>query len=610
MFKINPHKRSIGLNFDEDGKAALRVWAPKAGKLEVEVNAAEKYPLQDEGYGYFYLENHISQGDRYALIIDGVKKFPDPASLYQPEGVHESSAAIDQNEFDWGEEMQPGIPQEKLLVYEIHTGTFSEEGTFEGIIQKLDYLKELGINCIELMPVAQFPGERNWGYDGVYPFAVQNSYGGPAELKKLVKACHREGIAIILDVVYNHLGPEGNYLPMFGHYFTDKYKTPWGSAINFDDAWCDGVRHYFIENALMWLRDFRFDGLRLDAVHAIKDLSPRHFLPELSEKVEELDRITGRKSMLIAETDLNDTKIIRSRENCGYGIDAQWCDEFHHALHAMITGEKKGYYADFGEVEHLVKSLKDAYVYNGVFSPHRNKIFGSSTREIPSDKFVVFSQNHDQVGNRMLGDRLSALIPPENLKPIAALTILSPYIPMLFMGEEYGERNPFLYFTSHSDSGLIEAVRKGRTEEFSDFMQEGMQPPDPHDEDTFRASKLNWKRMKEEQSADLMDFYKKLIHLKKQHPVFENQSRQGVSASRDGERKVILYSNKHKEDRIFIICNFEAQEEKIILQEELPENMQSIYSRRPEEKLTEKPAVIRLKPHSVAIYYTVFKRRS
>lgn len=298
---------------------------------------------------------------------------PDPASLAQPDGVHGTSQAINIKNFEWTDSQWKNIPLEEYILYEIHTGTFTPQGTFESIEKKLDYLKDLGVNAIEIMPVAQFPGNRNWGYDGVFPFAVQNSYGGANALQQLVNTCHQKSIAVVLDVVYNHLGPEGNYLPQFAPYFTDKYKTPWGSAINFDDAWCDGVRHYFIENALMWFRDFHIDALRLDAVHAIKDFSPVHILQEIRDYVNELEKVTGRNYYLIVESDLNDPRYINPLEECGYGMNAQWIDEFHHALRVTAGGEPTGYYSDFKPVQHLAKAYKDAYVYDGQFSPHRKK---------------------------------------------------------------------------------------------------------------------------------------------------------------------------------------------------------------------------------------------
>lgn len=364
------------------------------------------------------------------------------------------------------------------------------------------------------MPVAQFSGARNWGYDGVFPFAVQNSYGGPEALQHFVNACHQHNIAVVLDVVYNHVGPEGNNLGKFGPYFTDKYKTPWGEAINFDDAGCDGVRKYFIENVLMWFRDFHIDALRLDAVHAIKDFGPSHILKEIKQHTDALMQETGRAHYLIAECDLNDIKYIQPIEEGGYGMDAQWIDEFHHSLRVTAGNERTGYYQDFDGILHLAKSFHDGYVFDGIYSAHRQKTFGTKTTGIAGEKFIVFSQNHDHVGNRMLGERTSTLVSFEMQKLLAATCLISPYLPMLFMGEEYSEKNPFLYFVSHSDKALVEAVRKGRKEEFAEFHNEG-EVPDPQAEETFQQSKLQWHLLQEKQHSAMLSFYKSLIALRK-----------------------------------------------------------------------------------------------
>ncbi|MGC8495511.1 MAG: malto-oligosyltrehalose trehalohydrolase, partial [Syntrophobacteraceae bacterium] len=420
---------------------------------------------------------------------------PDPASFSQPEGVHRPSEVIDLRvagrERSWG-----GIALEDYIFYELHVGTFTAKGTFEGVIEKLDHISLLGATSLEVMPVAQFPGARNWGYDGAYPYAVQNSYGGPAGLRRLVDACHERGIAVTLDVVYNHFGPEGAYLRDFGPYFTNRYITPWGEAINFDDAYNDGVRNFFIRNALFWLGAFDIDALRLDAVHAIYDRSAVPFLAQLSESVRELGEKTARPRYLIAESDLNDSRIIRPREHWGDGLDSQWSDDFHHSLHSLLTGERGGYYRDFGRLEDLTTVLGEGYLYSGRYSEFRKRNHGNRSADLESKKFVVASQNHDQVGNRMLGERLSKLVSFEALKVCAAAVLLSPYLPLLFMGEEYGEEAPFLYFVDHTDPELREAVRKGRREEFKEFMWEG-EVPDPDRRETFLNSRLNWSRLEQ-----------------------------------------------------------------------------------------------------------------
>lgn len=547
--------RTLGLNFQKNGTAHVTVWAPFAKQVELELpKQAQKLPLQQQEYGYWTIETDaIRPGDRYNILLDS-KTRPDPASLSQPEGVHKASEAVHLHDFDWQDSSWRGIPLEQLVIYELHVGTFTKEGTFQGIISKLDYLHKLGVNAIELMPVAQFPGERNWGYDGVYPYAVQKSYGGVKGLQQLVNACHQNEIAVVLDVVYNHLGPEGNYLNDFGPYFTDKYKTPWGSALNFDDAYCDGVRRFWLENALMWFRDFHVDMLRLDAVHAIKDFGATHFLKELKECTNRLSAETGRLYQFIAECDLNDTRYLNDFEKGGYSMDSQWSDEFHHALHALVTGETRGYYEDFGELWQLEKAFRDAYVYDGIYSPHRNKTFGNKATDIPGRQFVAFIQNHDQVGNRMLGDRLSTLVSFDMLKVLAGALFVSPYVPMLFMGEEYGETNPFLYFVSHTDPALVAAVRKGRKAEFAAFHDEG-EAPDPQAVETFQQSNLSWK-YETGKSHQLWQFYQRLIHLRKTHPVLSQLNRQNLHVKTIPNTKCLILERWTEHERLFCLLNF------------------------------------------------------
>jgi maltooligosyltrehalose trehalohydrolase len=556
-------KRELGMTLIPEAGARMMLWSPGAASAEIEVEGRGLFSLEKKEFGYWEgIFPEIIAGDRYMVVIDGTKKIPDPASLSQPDGVHASSEVVDTTLFSPSKDGWQGIDTGDLIIYELHTGTFSPEGTFKGIAAKLDYLLDLGITAIELMPVAQFPGGRNWGYDGVYPFAVQNSYGGPRQLSELINTCHDKGMAVILDVVYNHLGPEGNYLPLTGPYFTDKYKTPWGSAVNFDDAWSYGVRNYFIQNALMWLRDFNFDGLRLDAVHAIRDFGALHFLEELAEYTEKLNKMTGKRHFLIAESDLNDVRYIRPRQGKGLGMDCQWCDEFHHALHARITDEKDGYYSDFGNTSHLVSSYNNAFVYNGKYSDHRKRIFGSSASGISGDRFVVFTQNHDQVGNRMFGERLSTLVSFETLKLAAGAMFVSPFIPMLFMGEEYGEESPFLYFVSHSDKDLNKAVREGRKKEFADFVTD-KEPPDPDHEETYLNSKLKWDFNRDENKKKLLKYYKALIHLKKIHPALKPDNRDAFSANEGNGGDVVCLkiffksdSNHEKEGMLKVILNF------------------------------------------------------
>ncbi|MGH9447186.1 MAG: malto-oligosyltrehalose trehalohydrolase, partial [Terriglobia bacterium] len=451
----------------------------------------------------------------YRYVLDGHKERPDPASRFQPQGVHGPSQIVDFHTFRWTDSNWKGVALDDYIIYELHVGAFTPGGTFDDAIPHLDELQDLGVTVIEIMPVAQFPGSRNWGYDGVFPFAVQNSYGGPEGLKRFVNACHERGLAVALDVVYNHLGHEGNYLRDFGPYFTDEYRTPWGQAINFDGPHSDEVVRFFIENALYWFSELHVDSLRLDAIHGITDRNAHPFLRLLAESVEAFAEQTGRKVYLIAESDFNDARFIQPLSHGGYGLHAQWSDDFHHALHCLLTGERSGYYQDFGGIEHLSKAFREGYVYSGQYSPYRQRRHGNSSKEIPADRFVVFAQNHDQVGNRMLGERLSRLTSFEGLKLAAGAVILSPFVPLLFMGEEYGEDAPFQFFTSFQDLALIEGVRKGRRDEFASFAWQG-EPPDPQAESTFLSSKLQRALTAAATHRTLREFYRELIRLRKE----------------------------------------------------------------------------------------------
>jgi maltooligosyltrehalose trehalohydrolase len=509
-----------------------------------------------EEYGYFSgLVAGMKAGDRYTFLLDGTLERPDPASRCQPQGVHGPSQVLDPSAHLWQDAGWQGMELSEFIIYELHVATFSPAGTFSGAEQQLDYLCELGITAVELMPVAQFPGERNWGYDGVYPFAIQTSYGGADGLKSLVDACHRRGLAVILDVVYNHLGPEGNYLHAFGPYFTDRYQTPWGEAVNFDGPSSDGVRDYFIANALYWIEEYHIDALRLDAVHGIFDFSARHLLEELAEAVHRLGATLSRKVYVIAESDLNDSRLIRPRSQGGYALDAQWHDDFHHALHTLLTEERQGYYQDFGKFEHLHRAFSEGFVYNGGFSPFRQRRHGNDASDIDPLRFVVFSQNHDQVGNRQEGDRLTRHLDLERLKLVAGAVLLSPFLPLLFMGEEYGEIAPFHYFVSHGDPALIEAVRRGRQEEFPSFGGEG-EVADPQAEETFLASRLNLGLRHQERHATLFAFYRRLIALRKETPCLRVVSRQAFTVTQAGEEPVLLLVRESRGHCSLCILNF------------------------------------------------------
>ena len=550
--------RSIGINFTTNGEAKVIVWAPNPNDVKLFLPDFDKdISLNKDDFGYWSLvTDQIHRDDLYYVSLDG-EKFADPASLSQPHGVHGPSQAVDPKTFKWSDQdwINPSI--EDYLFYELHTGTFTARGTFEGIEEKLDYLRKLGITALEIMPVAQFPGTRNWGYDGVFLFAVQHSYGGFQGLQHLVNVCHEKGIAVVLDVVYNHFGPEGSVLNNFGPYFTNNYQTPWGEAINFDDAWCDEVRNYYIENALMWFRDFHVDALRLDAVHAIKDFSSVHILQEIKQAVDELTKESGRQHYLIIESDLNDVKYIKPLEEQGYGMDAQWIDEFHHALRVASGNERTGYYSDFNGLSHLAKSYKDAYVYDGLFSSHRKKKFGTKTENRPGQQFIVFSQNHDHIGNRMLGERTSTLLSFEKQKLLAGAVLISPYLPLLFMGEEYSEPHSFQYFVHHTDQKLIEAVRKGRKAEFAAFHLEA-EAPDPQSEDTFNKSKLQWSLIDEEPHQSMLRYYQEFISLRKRLPALKRPDRNNLKVELDEKKQILLIERWHNEQRVFCALNFSS----------------------------------------------------
>ena len=513
-------KKEIGAEYLKNRKSRFRIWSPLAESVELVIKGEEQpVKLKKDPQGYWETEvADLEPGSLYKFRLDGEEDFPDPASKAQPEGVHSWSRLHDSNSYQWQDKNWKGRELDDMIIYELHVGTFTPKGTFEAIIEKLDHLEELGVNTLELMPIAQFPGDRNWGYDGVYPFAAQDSYGGIDALKKLIDECHRRNFSVLLDVVYNHLGPEGNYISQYGPYFTDKYHTPWGSAINFDDEYSDQVRNHFIQNALMWLDEFHFDGLRLDAIHEIIDRGARHFLKELSEEVDVLEEKTGRRLILIAESDLNDIRIIKPYEKGGYGLEGQWVDDFHHSVHTLLTGEDAGYYKDYGKIDLLAKTFRQAFIYDGIYSVFRKKTVGNGPKGLPKSHFVVCIQNHDQVGNRLLGERLSKLVSFEKLKLAAGIMLTSGFVPMLFMGEEIGEENPFQYFVSHGDKDLVKAVQEGRKREFEYFFHEGRSEtafPDPQSRETFEDSKIDWNFRKNERKNYIFEYYKELLRLRK-----------------------------------------------------------------------------------------------
>jgi maltooligosyltrehalose trehalohydrolase len=557
----------LGANYVGENKCEFTVWAPYADKVAVRIMDPDSrtVPLEKKQNGYHTgLIESIPPGTLYFYRLypsTGMKTndeefedLSDPASVSQPEGVHGPSQVVSHS-FEWHDTSWRGIDLSQYIISEIHAGTFTSKGTFDAIIPHLKELKQTGFTAIELMPVAQFPGHRNWGYDGVYPFAVQNSYGGIEGMKRLIDACHAEGLAVVLDVVYNHLGPEGNYLSKYGPYFTDFYNTPWGEAINFDGSGSDHVRRFFIQNTIYWISQFHIDALRLDAVHSIYDFSAFPFLEELSLAVHRISEKLNRKIYCIAESALNDTRLIRSRKLGGLNLHAQWNDDFHHCLHVMLTGESSGYYIDFNGLKDFAKAWEEGYVYSGQYSPFRGCRHGNSSRNVPARRFVVFSQNHDQVGNRMLGERLSELVSFEKLKLAAGLVLFSPFIPLLFMGDEYGETAPFLYFVDHSDPDLVEGVRKGRAKEFEEFKWKS-DPPDPLDEATFQRSKLKHELKKSGRHKILLDFHQKLMELRKKIAALSIPSKKNMKVNHYDHEQILFVRRYSSKDEIFGIFRF------------------------------------------------------
>jgi maltooligosyltrehalose trehalohydrolase len=520
--------RRCGALAGHDRSVHFRVWAPRAAAVELVLIDGERRlarMMTRAEHGYFeHTEPDVADGRRYAYRLDGGPERPDPASLWQPDGVHAPSAVYRPDRFQSTDGGWPGVSRAELVIYELHVGTFTPAGTFDTVIPRLESLRQLGVTAVELMPVAQFPGGRNWGYDGVHPYAAQNSYGGPHGLQRLVDACHAAGLAVILDVVYNHLGPEGNYLREFGPYFTDRYKTPWGDAVNYDGAGSDAVRDFVLDNVRMWLDEFRIDGLRSDAVHAIYDLGARNILRAIQETADECGRRRGWPAHLIAESDLNDPKLLLPPERGGYGLSGQWSDDFHHAVHALLTGERQGYYADFGGRDNLAAVMREPFLYAGRYSPFRDRKHGAPAADLPGDQFVVCLQNHDQVGNRAAGDRLDALVVGPSARRLAAsLMLLAPHVPLIFMGEEYGETNPFPFFCSFSDSQLVESVRAGRRAEFAAFAWQG-EVPDPQSEATFASATLSWS-WDDRRRAGLRRLYADLLAARRQWPALRDFQR-------------------------------------------------------------------------------------
>jgi maltooligosyltrehalose trehalohydrolase len=567
-----PWRLNFGAQPIADGGILFRVWAPLAHSVAVRIlgQPIRRIEMNSTGEGVFeVVAPEVDAGADYKYVIDNDRERPDPVSRWQPEGVHGPSRVVDPERFVWTDQGWEGIPLKDFLIYELHIGTFTPEGTFDSAISKLPFLKELGITAVEIMPVAEFPGGRNWGYDGAHIYAPQSTYGGPDGLKRLVDACHREGLAVVLDVVYNHLGPEGNYLGDYVPIFSRNYRTPWGSALNFDNQESDGIRRYFIDNALYWLTEFHIDALRLDATDRIIDISPHHILEEIATAFREQSRRLGCLAFTIGESDLNDVRVIKPSAECGYGLDAQWSDDFHHSLHPLITGAERGYFADFGQMSDLAKAIQEGFVYDGRRSIFRSKRHGTSSIDRPGEQFVICIQNHDQIANAYWGDRLGTLLSVEQQKLVAALLLCAPNLPLIFMGQEWGETAPFQFFTSHTDPGLAKAVYEGRKKEYSSFVKEEGSTgvgdfADPQAPGTFERSKLTWSQTNESPHSEILRFYRDMIALRKEHSGLSNCDKGLTSVEYDDEaRWISVQRGDRSGSRALLVCNLASEERKI-----------------------------------------------
>jgi maltooligosyltrehalose trehalohydrolase len=570
---------------------SFHVWAPKAKRVEIDIRH-KRYPMIAGTAGSWFAESIPLHPDtEYWLVLDS-QLLPDPRSSWQPRGIDGPSVIIDHAVFPWTDRHWQAPPLSSAIIYELHIGTFTAKGTFQAAIEKLDYLARLGITHIELMPIAQFSGRWGWGYDGANLYAPHHAYGHPDDLKHFIDSCHRHGLAVILDVVYNHLGPAGNHLAEFGPYFTDRYATPWGAAVNFDGPGSDEVRRFFCDNALMWLRDYHFDGLRLDAIHAICDNSALHFLEQLASEVAMLESQTGRHLVLIAESDLNDPRVVRRQEIGGYGIHAQWNDDFHHALHCVLTGESDGYYADFGSFADLGKALQQVFVYDGRLSAFRGRHYGRPCTGSSAYSFLGYLQNHDQIGNRANGERSSHLLNHERLKIAAALVLTGPFIPMLFQGEEWGATSPFLYFTDHEDPALGRSVTEGRRREFAAFGWKPEAVPDPQALQSFERSKLNWDELNQPSHGDLIAWHRRLIALRRETPALSDGRLETIEVNFNDAAKWFVV----KRGTVIVACNLNTVCQNVALS---LKGSQILLASDSQARIT--PAGINMPPDSIAL---------
>ncbi|MBI1734139.1 MAG: malto-oligosyltrehalose trehalohydrolase [Candidatus Rokubacteria bacterium] len=538
----------------------FRVWAPRCRTVDVVVDGRRPVPLGAAPDGLFETTlPGLGAGARYQFRLDGDRYRPDPVSRWQPEGVHGPSSVVDPRDFAWTDRSFAGHALGDLVFYELHVGTFTTAGTFQAAIPRLGALVELGVTAVELMPVAEFPGSRNWGYDGVHLYAPQSTYGGPAGLRRFVDACHAVGLSVFLDVVYNHLGPEGNYLGEFGPYFTDRYRTPWGVALNFDGPDASGVRRHFVENACAWVREFHVDGLRLDAIHAIHDASPVHILTELAEAARKEAEQLGRPFHVVAESHDNDRRLVLPREQGGVALDGVWSDDFHHAVHVRLTGEPGGYYADFTEPRLLPRAIAEGFAFQGEPSSYFGRPRGTPSGDLGGEHFVIFLQNHDQVGNRARGDRLGSVVSVEAIKAGAALMLAAPGLPLLFMGEEYGETAPFQFFTSFLDRDLADAVHRGRMQEFARFAWQTT-VPDPGEPATFVRSRLNHSLAQAPRHRELRDYYRHWLALRRSHPALGSAGKDRTRAAFDAAGVVLTVDREGPAgERVRLVANLSQE---------------------------------------------------
>jgi len=539
------------------------IWAPDASKVGVKIGDVTSPLDGPDKHGWWSASmREAGVGTDYGFVIgDDPQAWPDPRSEWQPNGVHGLSRVYDQTTFKWSDKGWSAPALSHAVIYELHVGTFTSGGTFDSAIEKLGYLVELGITHVELMPVAAFPGGQGWGYDGVALFAVTEQYGGPDGLKRLVDACHARGLAVLLDVVYNHFGPVGNYSGKYGPYITEKHHTPWGGAINFEGEGSDEVRRFFCDNALMWMGEYHIDGLRLDAVHEYIDRSAVHFMEQLSSETRALSAKLGRRLVLIAESDLNDPRVVTPQDEGGYGLDAQWSDDFHHSLFTVLTsdGEGKGYYSDFGTMEKLAKALTKNFVQDGAYSQYRRRSHGRPADDLSPHHFLGYIQNHDQIGNRAVGDRVDQTVGFDRAKVAAAIVLTAPFIPMIFQGEEYASSTPFQYFADHEDPEMAKSVKKGRQSEFAAFGWNPEEIPDPESAETFLRSKLNWEEIHKGRHEEMLDWYRKLIQLRRGSVSLNDGAVGHVRATFDEKRRWLMFER----GAVTVMCNLGSEKVEI-----------------------------------------------